>query len=164
MDKILFLCTGNSARSQMAAALMNKHGKGNYIAYSAGSHPNQVCNPYAMRILEDNGFDTKDLHPKSMEAYFGEAIDFVITLCDSMKEDCPVFPNQPLYAHWGMPDPAAVEGTEVEKEAYFHKTFREISNRVTLLTCIDMTKKTRPEIETELKEIGQTWKYIDQPE
>ena len=160
MDRILFLCTGNSARSQMAEVIMNKHGHDRFIAVSGGSEPNDQVNPMALRTMKENGFDVSDLRPKIMTEFLGQDIEFVITLCDRMVENCPVFPSKPLFAHWGMPDPAAFEGTDEEKLAFFHKTFKEITNRINLLLCIDMTHKDRQAIEAEIGEIANTWKYV----
>lgn len=160
MKKILFLCKGNSARSQMAEAILNKAKDERYTAVSAGSEPNDRANPLALEVLSDNGFDVSGLKPKSMLDFIDEQVDFVITLCDDMKEDCPVYPSKPVYAHWGMPDPATFEGTEEERKAFFHKTFREINNRVHLFLCLDMSHMDRERIEDELGNIGNTWKYV----
>lgn len=160
MYKVLFLCTGNSARSQMAEVLLNRFGQEKYTAFSAGSEPNNEVNPYAIRVIEKSGLSTNDLRPKNMMEYTDESFDFIITLCDKMKENCPVYPNRPIYAHWGMPDPAAFEGTEKETFEEFDKTFQEISNRIHLFMNVDIDKLERKEIEQELGKIAETWKFI----
>lgn len=160
MKKVLFLCTGNSARSQMAEAIMNHIGREKYQAFSAGSNPNDQINPYALSTIESSGLKTENLKVKHMMDFADEEFDFLITLCDKMKENCPVFPNKPIYAHWGMPDPAEFQGSETEIESFFKKTFQEISNRIQLMLCLDVDRKSRTEIEKELGDIANTWKYI----
>lgn len=160
MYKVLFLCTGNSARSQMAEVLLKRFGKGKYEVYSAGSEPNQQVHPLALKVILKNQYVIDGLKPKNMMELIDNEFDFVITLCDKMLENCPIFPSQPIYAHWGMPDPVQFEGSDVEKEEYFSKTFREISNRIHMFLCIDIEKLERQEIEKELGEIANTWKYI----
>ncbi len=160
MIKVLFLCTGNSARSQMAEVLLNKFGKGKYVAKSAGSAPKDEVDPHTMKVIEHSGYDVTSLKPKSMDQFIDEEFDLVITLCDKMKEECPVFPNKPIYAHWGMPDPVAFEGSEDEKNAYFSRTFQEISHRIHLLLNVKIDKTEREAIEKELGKIASTWKYL----
>lgn len=160
MYKVLFLCTGNSARSQMAEVLLKHFGKGKFESYSAGSEPRENVDPYAQKVIEHSGLDTSDLHPKDMMIYVGEEFDFIITLCDKMKENCPIFPNRPIYAHWGMPDPHTFEGTDEEKYTYFKHTYQEISNRINLFMNVKLEKRDPLEIEKDLEEIANTWKYI----
>lgn len=152
--KVLFLCTGNSTRSQMAEAVLNHRGSDNFIAYSAGSNPANEIHPLAFKVLSHTGFDMTGKRPKSMEEYINEKFDFIITLCDRMKENCPIFPGQPILAHWGMPDPADFEGTDEEKLKFFEKTINEISQRITLFLNLPMEKLDRMALELKVKEIG----------
>lgn len=161
MKKVLFLCTGNSCRSQMAEAILNNAAHGKYQAFSAGSEPKDHVHPYTLQLFDLEGFDTEQVKPKNMEPFIGQEIDFVITLCDKMHENCPVFPSKPLYAHWGMPDPASYKGTEDEIKAFFKKTYLEIANRIHMFMLIDMKNMDRADIEAELGDIANTWKYID---
>lgn len=144
----------------MAEVLLNKFGKGKYQAYSAGSHPREKMDPMTLKVIEKNSYDTMGLKPKDMMDYIDEDFDFIITLCDKMQENCPVFPNRPIYAHWGMPDPVAFEGTEEEKYDYFSRTFQEISNRIHMFMNVKIENRDHQEIEKELGEIAKTWKYI----
>lgn len=160
MYKVLFLCTGNSARSQMAEVALNRFGKDKYIASSAGSQPREKVDPYALKAIENSGFSTESLYPKEMNQFENEEFDFIITLCDKMKENCPIFPNRPIYAHWGMPDPASFVGSPEEKTECFNRTFQEICNRIHLFMNVKIEKRDRIEIEKELGEIANTWKYI----
>ncbi len=152
--KVLFLCTKNSARSQMAEAVLNYRGRDNFIAYSAGSQPAEEIHPFALELLTKIGFDMAGKKPKSMNLYANEEFDFIITLCDKMKEDCPIFPGQPILAHWGMPDPADFEGNDQEKRKFFEKTMNEISHRISLFLNIPMSKLDRMALELKVKEIG----------
>lgn len=153
--KVLFLCTKNSARSQMAEVILNYRGNDRFNAYSAGSNPASEINPFAVKVLANAGFDLLNKRPRSMDEYINDEFDFIITLCDRMKEDCPVFPGQPILAHWGMPDPADFDGTEEEKQKVFEKTVKEISNRMTLFLNIPMEKLDRMALELKVKEIGK---------
>jgi arsenate reductase len=116
---VLFLCTGNSARSQIAEALMNKKARGKFIASSAGSRPAACVNPYAIRTLLEIGIDWAGHAPRSMDAILDQTFDIVITVCDDAQEACPVFPGQPRRLHWGMPDPAGATGTSDDKALAF---------------------------------------------
>jgi len=160
MYKVLFLCTGNSARSQMAEVVLNKFSKGKYVAYSAGSEPKDSVDPLTLKVLDKSGYDVSQLSPKHLSMYEDDEFDFIITLCDKMKENCPLFPSKPIYAHWGMPDPVMFEGTDKETYDYFSRSFQEISNRIHLFLNINIEKKERQEIEEELGEIAKTWKYL----
>lgn len=144
----------------MAEVLLNRFGKNKYMAYSAGSEPRDEVNPYALKIIEQSGLDIKQLRPKDMIEYANEEFDFIITLCDKMKENCPIYPNRPIYAHWGMPDPVAFVGSEKEKMNEFSKTYQEINNRINLFLNVDLEKLDREEIEKELGKIADTWKFI----
>lgn len=146
--KVLFLCTGNSARSQMAEAIFNREAQGVHTAISAGSHPKSEINPYTIEVLKRHDFDTEDLHPKHMNEIINEDIDLVITLCDKMKEHCPTYPNKPIYAHFGFADPAAAKGTEFEIRQEFNKVFAEISNRIELFLHIINKNMTKGDTQT----------------
>lgn len=154
--KVLFLCTKNSARSQMAESILNYRGSDNFIAYSAGSNPANEIHPLTFKALTYAGFDMTGKRPKSMQEYINGEFDFIITLCDRMKENCPIFPGQPILAHWGMPDPVEFEGTEQEKLKFFEKTINEISQRITLFLNLPMAKLDRMALELKVKEIGTT--------
>ena len=119
--RVLFLCTGNSARSQMAEALLNQKGEGRFHAESAGSHPAPRVNPHAVSALSDVGIAWSGRAPRSVEGLRQEPWDFIITVCDHAKEACPVFPGRPTFAHWGLDDPAAVQGTAEETTRAFEQ-------------------------------------------
>ena len=143
---ILVLCTGNSARSILAEALFNTLGNGRFKAYSAGSHPTGRVNPFAVELVQALGYPTEDLRSKSWDE-FAQAdspqMDFIVTVCDNAAgEVCPVWPGQPVTAHWGFPDPAAVEGTEEQKRAAFGQTLRQIRNRVQLFLGLPLKRWT----------------------
>jgi len=129
--RVLFLCTGNSARSLVAEALLKEIGGGAFEVYSAGTHPKGI-NPFTLAMLEQNQIDLKGLRSKSVTEYLGEDFEYVITVCDRAAEECPVFPGAPERIHWSFPDPAAVEGTEIEKLAAFQQTAREMRRRLSL--------------------------------
>lgn len=130
MKKILFICTGNSARSVMAEVLMNQLGKGKYQAFSAGAVPTGVVNPLTIRVLTEHGHDTSSLRSKPLDEFIDEDFDFVITVCDDAKESCPVWPKKTRVLHWSFEDPAAFEGTEEEKQAFFEKVYGQIEERI----------------------------------
>ena len=152
--KVLFLCTSNSARSQIAEALLNYIGKGTYTAFSAGSNPAPEIHPLAVKVLESAGFDMTGKRPKSLKEYSHEDFDFIITLCDKMKENCPVFPGQPIFAHWGMPDPADFDGEDADKVKAFDQTYRELAHRIHLFNMIPIEKLDRMALEQKVGEIG----------
>jgi arsenate reductase (thioredoxin) len=154
--RVLFLCTGNSARSQIAETVLNRKGRGRFVAESAGSHPVSQVNPYAIETLERHGFFWTGGYPKSVDGLLEKDWDFVITVCDRAREACPVFPGQPVIAHWGMPDPAAVEGTEQEKRRAFDDTILMISRRLDLFLALPMEKLSRLALEHRVRAIGQT--------
>ena len=154
--KVLFLCLKNSARSQMAEAVLNRRDPDRFIAYSAGSEAAEEIHPFAYALLTSTGFDMTGKAPKNMEAFYHVNFDFIITLCDSMKEKCPVFPGMPIYAHWGMPDPAEFQGTEEETRHFFKKTLLEITQRINLLVSLPMEKLDRTTLERKVREIGET--------
>jgi arsenate reductase (thioredoxin) len=137
---VLFLCTGNSARSILAESIMNKWGKGQFRGFSAGSRPSGTVNPLATELLQQSDCPTGELRSKSWDEFAapnGVHFDFVITVCDNAAaEACPVWPGQPVTAHWGIPDPAAVEGTETEKKAAFRRAFKTMEARIKLFLSL----------------------------
>ncbi len=131
--RLLFVCTGNSARSQMAEAILNANGKGRFAAASAGSRPAAQVNPYALATLREFGIPWSGQPPRGLDGLQDEHWDYVITVCDRAKESCPIFPGQPHLAHWSLPDPAEVEGDDATKRAAFRASFLEIRRRIELL-------------------------------
>jgi len=154
--RLLFLCTGNSARSQMAEAILNGRGKGRFEAASAGSHPAAQVNPYALDTLREFGIPWSGHAPRSVAGLEREHWDFVITVCDRAKEACPIFPGQPVLAHWGMPDPAEVEGDQATKRAAFRDAFLLLSRRIELLLALPVEKVERLALAARVQAIGQT--------
>ncbi|HEY8258086.1 MAG TPA: arsenate reductase ArsC [Gemmatimonadales bacterium] len=152
--RVLFVCTGNSARSQIAERLLTRKGRGRFTAESAGSRPAGQVNPYAIETLERHGYFWTGGRPRSVDGLIHEDWDFVITVCDRAKEACPVFPGQPVIAHWGMPDPADVEGTEDDKRRAFDDTLLVISRRLDLLLALPIEKLSRLALEHRIKAIG----------
>jgi arsenate reductase len=157
---VLFLCTGNSARSLIAESLINRLGKGKFTGYSAGSHPTGEVHPMARWILEKNNYLTDDLRSKDWEEFSGPdapVMDFVFTVCDrAAAEVCPVWPGQPMSAHWGTPDPAAVEGLEIDRRAAFRSAFDELQNRISIFVNLPFESLDRLKLQQHLDEIGQT--------
>lgn len=155
---VLFLCTGNSARSILAEAILNRIGKGKFVAYSAGSHPNGTVNPNALALLKRLDFPTEGLRSKSWDEFASGGapqMDFVFTVCDNAaNEVCPVWPGQPMTAHWGVPDPAAVDGNQAMIAEAFRETFRLLERRIELLTCLPMKSLDRLSLKRRLDEIG----------
>lgn len=156
---VLFLCTGNSARSIMAEALLRQRGAGRFNAFSAGSQPKGVVNPYALKTLETMGLPTDGFRSKSWDEFAASGapqMDFVFTVCDSAaNEICPVWPGQPMTAHWGIEDPAAVEGTDIEKQRAFATAFRYLRNRIDQFCAIPMHRLDKLAISQRLRDIGQ---------
>lgn len=156
---ILILCTGNSARSIMAEALFNMLGAGRVNAYSAGSHPAGHVNPFAVEQVRSLGYPTDNLRSKSWDEFAAPGapqMDFVITVCDNAAaEVCPVWPGHPITAHWGIPDPAAVAGTDDEKRAAFAHAFSQIQSRIRLFLSLPLEALDKPAIEKKLQEIGR---------
>lgn len=157
---VLFLCTGNSARSIMAEAILNSIGAKRFKAYSAGSHPFGSVNPLALDWLNKNHFDTKELRSKSWDEFAAPGapeMDFVLTVCDNAAgEVCPVWPGQPISAHWGVEDPVAVDGTQEAKEKAFRNAFMILHRRISLLTSLPLTSFDRMSLQREVKQIGQS--------
>ncbi|MGB9234286.1 MAG: arsenate reductase ArsC [Terriglobales bacterium] len=157
---VLFLCTGNSARSIMAEAILNFKGKPNFTGYSAGSHPSGAVRPEAIAELENAHLPTDGLRSKSWNEFAkpeAPKLDFVFTVCDSAaKEVCPIWPGQPMTAHWGVPDPAAVEGTAAEVNRAFREAFVTLDRRIGLFLCLPLKTLDRLALQKELDNIGQT--------
>jgi arsenate reductase len=152
--RVLFLCTGNSARSQIAEAILNRKGRGRFIAESAGSHPASRVNPLAIQVLRESGIEWTGHQPRGLDGLDRIRWDFVITVCDHAKEACPIFPGQPLLAHWGMTDPAAVEGDERTKRAAFLGALTLISRRIDLLLALPVENLERLVLEARVQAIG----------
>jgi len=156
---VLFLCTGNSARSIIAEALLNRHGQGRFRAYSAGSHPKGQVHPYTIDLLRNLNFQTDQFRSKSWDEFAGPdapKLDFVFTVCDdAANESCPIWPGQPMSAHWGVPDPAAVEGPEALKRAAFADTCRMMTNRISVFTSLPIASLDRLSLQKRLREIGE---------
>ncbi len=154
---VLFLCTGNSARSIMAEGLLNKYGNGRFLAFSAGSHPTGQVNPFALERLELEGITLSNPRSKSWDEFAkpdAPVLDFVITVCDNAAHEvCPVWPGQPITAHWGVFDPAAVE--EKEKRIAFAKAFAILERRIALFTSLPITSLERMALEHQVRDIGQ---------
>lgn len=155
MKRILFLCTGNSCRSQMAEVIMNHLGKGRYDALSAGSKPAGYVHPLAIKTLQESKLPTEGLRSKSWQEFEGQPLDFVITVCDRAKESCPVWPGQPITAHWGFEDPADAQGSEEQKQRVFRKIFTEIQTRIGLFLALPIEKLSRFELEKQVRKLGQ---------
>ena len=157
---VLFLCTGNSARSILAEAYLNHAGKGKFRAYSAGSKPGGKVNPYAIELLAKNSMAVSDLRSKSWDEFAAPGapqMDIVITVCDSAaSEPCPYWPGQPATAHWGVPDPAAVEGSDEDKRRAFLKAYATLSNRINLLLSLPLAAVDRLALQGRLREIGRS--------
>jgi arsenate reductase len=156
---VLFLCTGNSARSIMAEAILNYKGRPNFTAYSAGSHPAGIVRPEALRQIEMARLPTNGLRSKSWEEFAqpgAPEMNFVFTVCDNAaKEVCPVWPSQPMTAHWGIPDPAAVEGSSDEIERAFRDAFMALDRRIGLFLCLPLASLDHLAIKREIDKIGQ---------
>ena len=156
---VLFLCTGNTARSILAESILRKDGRRNFRAFSAGSQPKGTVNPFAIKVLDRLDYPTDGLRSKSWEEFArsdAPVMDFVFTVCDNAAgESCPVWPGQPMTAHWGIEDPAAVEGTDIEKEAAFVAAFRYLKNRIAAFTSLPLESIDRLSLGTRLRDIGR---------
>jgi arsenate reductase len=156
---VLFLCTGNSARSIMAEAITNQKGQPNFTAYSAGSHPSGAVRPEALRQLEAVHLPTLGLRSKSWEEFAkpdAPRLDFVFTVCDNAaNEVCPVWPGQPMTAHWGIPDPAAVQGTKEQVEKAFREAFFLLDRRISLFLSLPLSTLDRFSLKREIDHIGR---------
>jgi len=155
---VLFLCTGNGARSILAESILRRDGKGRFNAYSAGSHPKGAVNPFALKVLEAYDYPTDGFRSKSWDEFAKPGapdLDFVVTVCDSAAgEACPVWPGQPMTAHWGIEDPAVVEGTDVEKERAFVTAFKYLRNRISIFTSLPIKSLDSLTLGARLREIG----------
>ncbi len=152
--RVLFLCTGNSARSQMAEAVLNRKGAGRFEAHSAGSQPAGRVHPRAIEALAESGIHWRGHAPRSVSEVEAELWDIVITVCDRALESCPVLPGQPVLAHWGMPDPAAVVGSEELARAAFTDALRLVSRRIDLMLALPAEKLERLVLQTRLRAIA----------
>jgi len=156
---VLFLCTGNTARSIMAEGILRKDGAGRFNAFSAGSQPKGVVNPYALETLAAYGYPAEDFRSKSWNEYAlpgAPKMDFVFTVCDNAGgEVCPIWPGQPMTAHWGIEDPAAVEGTDIEKQRVFNEDFRYLRNRIAAFTSLPLKSIGKLALSARLNEIGR---------
>ncbi len=154
----LFLCTGNSARSILAEAILESEGQGRFKAYSAGSNPAGKVHPYSLDLLKIMGHPTESLRSKNWDEFSGAdapELDFVFTVCDNAAgETCPVWPGQPMTAHWGIPDPAVVTGQEAEKRAAFTEAYRMMFNRISLFLALPLASIDKMSLQNRLIEIG----------
>jgi protein-tyrosine-phosphatase len=161
---VLFLCTGNSARSILAEVLLNNVGRGRFRAYSAGSHPTGRVNPLAIELLKKNRLPTEGLRSKDWAEFArsdanpdAPELDFVFTVCDKAAgEMCPVWPGQPMTAHWGVPDPAEAEGTDEEKQKAFFQAYNQLQNRIGMFANLPLDKLDRIKLQKALDGIGKT--------
>ncbi len=155
---VLFLCTGNSARSILAESILRKEARGRFRAYSAGSHPRGAVNPFALKVLASLEYPTEGLRSKSWDEFAAPGapiMDFVFTVCDTAAaETCPVWPGQPMTAHWGIEDPAAVDGTDIQKEAAFVLAARYLRNRITIFASLPLKSLDKLSLNAKLREIG----------
>jgi protein-tyrosine-phosphatase len=155
---VLFLCTGNSGRSILAESILRQLGAGRFKAYSAGSHPKRAVSPFALKVLESLEYPTDGLRSKNWEDFAGPnapVMDFVFTLCDdAAREACPVWPGQPMTAHWGIEDPAAVEGVDIQKEAAFVTAFKYLKNRISWFVSLPIASLDKLSLNAKLREIG----------
>jgi arsenate reductase (thioredoxin) len=159
IHNVLFLCTGNSARSIMAESILRKNGRGRFHAFSAGSQPKGAVNPFAIKVLKSLDYPTDDLRSKSWQEFTrpdAPVMEFVFTVCDNAAgEACPIWPGQPMTAHWGIDDPAEVEGTDILKEAAFVEAFRLLNNRITIFTSLPMGSISQLSLAKQLRDIGR---------
>jgi arsenate reductase (thioredoxin) len=156
---VLFLCTGNSARSILAEVMLNAMGQGRFRAFSAGSHPKGEVNPFAIELLQKNRMRTEGLRSKSWDEFAtpgAQPLDFVFTVCDQAAgEVCPIWPGQPMTAHWGVADPAAVEGSDEAKRRAFFKAYSELQHRLSIFVSLPIDRLDRLTLQKRLREIGQ---------
>lgn len=156
---VLFLCTGNTARSVLAEGILRKEGAGRFYAYSAGSQPKGVVNPFALQTLAAHGYPAEGYRSKSWDEFSAEGspkMDFIFTVCDSAAgEACPVWPGHPMTAHWGIEDPAAIEGSDVEKLRAFEEAFRLMRNRISAFIALPTASLDRMAVKRELDAIGR---------
>ncbi|MDR3512925.1 MAG: arsenate reductase ArsC [Caulobacteraceae bacterium] len=157
---VLFLCTGNSARSILAEAILNRQGHGRFRAFSAGSHPKGAVHPAAIKLLAGMGYPTAELRSKPWDEFAGPGappLDFVFTVCDDAAgEVCPIWPGQPMTAHWGIPDPAAATGSDAQIALVFADAYRVLNNRISLFASLPIASLSRLSLQERLNEIGQS--------
>ena len=157
---VLFLCTGNSARSIIAEAILNREGRGHFRAFSAGSHPKGQVHPYTLDLLRQMHFDVSQFRSKSWNEFAksdAPKLDFVFTVCDdAANEPCPYWPGQPMTAHWGLPDPAVATGTEAEIRLAFADTYRMLNNRISIFVSLPLSKIDKLSLQKRLDSIGKT--------
>ena len=157
---VLFLCTGNSARSILAEVILNDRGKGKFKAFSAGSHPKGAVHPLALALLERRRLPTDGLRSKAWDEFAqpgAPPLDFVFTVCDNAAgEVCPIWPGQPMTAHWGQPDPAAVEGSDLDKTNAFREAFRMLERRIELFIALPISTLDRLALSHKIREIGKS--------
>lgn len=157
---VLFLCTGNSARSILAEAILNHNGHGQFRAFSAGSHPTGVVNPYALELLQKHNLPVADLRSKSWDEFAQPGapnIDFVFTVCDNAAgEACPVWPGTPITAHWGVADPAAAQGSDDDKRKAFVTAYTQLHRRIALFLSLPLDKLNKLKLQQELDAIGHS--------
>ena len=158
--RVLFLCTGNSARSQMAESLLNLKGRGRFIAESAGSQPVPRVNPLALATLEANRVPWSGHEPRRVDGLERQHWDFVITVCDSAREACPLFPGQPVMAHWGMEDPAAVQGSDAQRRQAFQEAFILLGRRIDLLVALPVEKLEHLALQARVRDIGKSHEHV----
>ena len=156
---VLFLCTGNSARSILAECILNREGRGRFKAFSAGSHPKGEVHPFAIDLLKKMNHPTAGLRSKSWDEFAAEGapqLDFVFTVCDNAaNEMCPIWPGQPMTANWGLPDPAAAEGSDAERHLAFADAYRMLTNRISVFSSLPLRSLDRLTLQRRLQEIGQ---------
>jgi len=156
---VLFLCTGNSARSILAESLLTHWSRGRFVAHSAGSQPKGEVHPYALDLLRSLKMPSEGFRSKSWEEFAtpeAPKLDFVFTVCDGAAgEACPIWPGHPMTAHWGVPDPASVEGSEMEKREAFREAFRQLENRIRIFTALPVSALDRMSLKRKLDEIGK---------
>jgi protein-tyrosine-phosphatase len=161
---VLYLCTGNSARSILAEAILNRAAQGRemggkFVGYSAGSMPKGQVHPFAIDLFKNMNYPTEGLRSKSWDEFAvpgAPEMDFVFTVCDNAaNEVCPVWPGQPMTAHWGVPDPAAVEGAETERRLAFADAYRQLNNRISIFTALPLASLDRLSLQQRLNEIGR---------
>lgn len=156
---VLFLCTGNTARSVLAEGILQKDGAGRFRSFSAGSQPKGIVNPFALMTLEAFGYPADGFRSKGWEEFAvsgAPVMDFVFTVCDSAAgESCPIWPGQPMTAHWGIPDPAAAEGTDIEKQAAFNEAFRYLRNRIGAFINLPIKSVDKLALGAQLRDIGR---------
>jgi arsenate reductase (thioredoxin) len=157
--RVLFLCTANSARSQIAEALLTRKGKGRFVVASAGSEPAGEVNPLAVRVLREYGIDWSGKRPKGFDVVQGDHWTLVITVCDRAKETCPTFPGHPVFAHWGIPDPADVIGPEEQRLRAFRETLQYLSRRIDLMLAIPLEKLERQALEERMRALRSPFEF-----